>query len=134
VSQDVFLEAMLGEHVLLKQTHEKACDISLEHTLEGEQDVYREHKCNPTERERTFLHCYNLQGFDGLCWSSFHNEKCTKGPVLSGLLLAASAASCWFVRALWSLTDQGTATDSCFAFAIGPYCTMKIEVTPKNYF
>jgi len=86
---------MLGEHVLLKQTHEKACDISLEYTLEGEQDVYREHKCNPTERERTFLHCYTLQYFDGLCWFSFHNEKCTKEPVLSGLLLAASAASCW---------------------------------------
>jgi len=81
-----------------------------------------------------WLHCYTLQGFDGLCWSSFHNEKCTKGPGLSGLLLAASAASCWFVRALWSLTGQGTATDSCFAFDIGPYCTMKIEVTPKNYF
>jgi len=27
VSQDVFLEAMLGEDVLLKQTHEKACGI-----------------------------------------------------------------------------------------------------------
>jgi len=35
VSQDVFLEAMLGEDVLLKQTHEKACDILLEHILEG---------------------------------------------------------------------------------------------------
>jgi len=134
VSQDVFLEAMLGEDVLLKQTHEKACDILLEHTLEGGQDVYGEHKCNPTERERTFLHCYTLQAFDGLCWSSFRNEKCTKEPVLFGLLLAASAASCWFVRALWSLQDQGTATDSFFAFAIGSYCTMKIEITPKNYF
>jgi len=27
VSQDVFLEAMLGEDVLLKQTHEKACGV-----------------------------------------------------------------------------------------------------------
>jgi len=95
VSQDVSLEAMLGEDVLLKQTHEKACDISLEHTLEEGQDVYGEHKCNPTERERTFLHCYYLQGFGGLCWSSFCNEKWTKEPVLSGLLLAASAASRW---------------------------------------
>jgi len=63
-----FLEAMLGEDVLMKQTHEKACGISLEHMLEGGQDVYGEHKCNPTERERTVLHCYTLQGFDGLCW------------------------------------------------------------------
>jgi len=54
VSQDVFVEAMLGEDVLLKQTHEKAFDILLEHMLEGGQDVYREHTCNPTERERTF--------------------------------------------------------------------------------
>jgi len=30
VSQDVFLEDMLGEDILLKQTHEKAFDISLE--------------------------------------------------------------------------------------------------------
>jgi len=126
-----FLEAMLGEDVLMKQTHEKACGISLEHMLEGGQDVYGEHKCNPTERERTVLHCYTLQGFDGLCWSLFRNENFTKEPVLSALLLAASAAACWFVRALWSLPDQGTATDSCFAFAIGSYCTMKIGVTPK---
>jgi len=95
VSQDVFLEAMLWEDVLLKQTHEKACDISLEHTLEGGQDVYGENKCNPRERERTFLHCYTLQYIDGLSWSSIHNEKCTKEPVLFGLLLVASAATCW---------------------------------------
>jgi len=44
LSQDVFLEAMLGEDILLKQTHEKAYDISLEHTLEWGQDVYEEHK------------------------------------------------------------------------------------------
>jgi len=119
---------------LVKQTHEKACDILLEHTLEGRQVVYGEHKCNPTGRERTFLHCYTLQGFDGLCWSLFHNEKCTNEPLLFGVLLAASAASCWFVRSLWSLSDQGTATDSCFVFAIGHYCTMKIGVAPKNYF
>jgi len=54
VSQDVFLEAMFGEDVLLKQTHEKACDISLEHKLEGGKDVNGEHKCNPTEREDIF--------------------------------------------------------------------------------
>jgi len=95
VSQDAFLESMSGVEVLLKQTHEKACDISLEHTLEGGQHVYGELKCNPTERERPFLHCYTLQGFHGLCWSLFHNEKCTKEPELFGLLLGASAASCW---------------------------------------
>ena len=67
----------------------------MEHTLEGGQDVYVEHKCNRTERERTSLHCYTLQGFGGLCWSSFCNEKFTKEPVLSGLLLASSDASCW---------------------------------------
>jgi len=133
VSQDVFLEAMLGEDVLLKQTHEKVCDILLEHTLEGG-SMFTENINVIPQRGRGHFYIATLQGFDGLCWSSFHNEKCTKEPVLFGLLLAASAASCWFVRALWSLPDQGTATDSCFVFAIGQYCTMKIGVAPKNYF
>jgi hypothetical protein len=30
VSHDVILEAVMGEDVLLKQTHERACDILLE--------------------------------------------------------------------------------------------------------
>jgi hypothetical protein len=57
VSHDVFLEAALGEDVLLKQTCERACDVLLEWMLERVCDAWKEYKWNPINNERSFLPC-----------------------------------------------------------------------------
>jgi len=70
VSQDVFLEAMLGEDVLLKQTHEKAYDISMEHKLEGER-MFTENINVIPQRGRGHFYiatpCKASMVFAGLC-------------------------------------------------------------------
>ena len=86
VSRDVFLDAVLWEDVLLKQTRERVCGVLLEWMLERACDVWKEHKWNPINSERMLL-CSSLtvQCFAGcssfftdLHWSSLRREKCIK--------------------------------------------------------
>lgn len=75
--------------------------------------------------ERTLLHCYTMENFTssllyaGLCWSSLHTEKHTKGfLVVFLLILATSADSCQFGSTLSFLMDHATATGLCLVFVI----------------
>ena len=108
-----FLEAVLWEDVLLKQTLGRACG------------VWKEYTRNPINSERTLLRCDTVQHFAGLrwpcnasrasllCWSSLHREKRTKELlVLFWLILAVSdtltcaslvgpCSFCWIELQLW---------------------------------
>lgn len=84
VSHDVFLEAALGEDVLLKQTCERACDILLKQMFEEVYYAWKEDKWNPTNSEGTLLlystmfFWFSLLFFAGHCWSTLHIEKCSR--------------------------------------------------------
>lgn len=56
-SCDGFLEAILWEDVVLKQTLERT-----------QRNVWKEFKYNPTDKRTMLLHWFALQFFDGICW------------------------------------------------------------------
>lgn len=52
-----------------EQTHEKACDVLLEWTLDGACDVWKECKWNPINNERWLLHGNTMHCLTGLAFS-----------------------------------------------------------------
>lgn len=64
---NVLLEALLRKDVLMKQTHERACDGFLEQMLQMMHDVWEECKWNPTNSEQGLLH--GMRHLPGLHWA-----------------------------------------------------------------
>lgn len=104
VSRDVFLDAVSWEDVLLKWTHERACDVLPKQTLG---------RVCATE----------VQCLAGLRWSSFRRRKRTKNLLrVFQLILTVSADLCWLTGTLKFLLDHADATDTHSMFAIELDC------------
>lgn len=84
--------------------------------------------------ERKLLHCYAVQCFTGLPWSSLCRKKYTKG-----LLVL-----CWLILLTWAVSGE----PCCFCWIVEPLLihvwrvlldctddilTMKIGIAPRNY-